>query len=238
MANWWSSPYFYVCLTVGCVFLTREYYRLQMTRLLRRQQELEKAIQQRTKELESERFALSSIREQLTSRAMRDGLTGLWNRTAIFEIIERELDRARRGERAVAVILADLDHFKSINDTYGHLTGDKVLVESARRLTADLRVYDSTGRYGGEELLIVLSNCDSESAFRRAEDLRHRLRSEPIHCDGFDVRVSASFGVAISLPGIGVNELVQQADNALYRAKRGGRDRVSVAWEQPSGQEV
>ncbi len=221
---------FYACLLAGVVFLVREILRFRVGILLKRQRELEEAVLLRTKELEQERSALLAAREQLTLRAMRDGLTGLWNRAAIFGIIERELDRAKRGERSVALILADLDHFKKINDTHGHLAGDLVLIESALRLTADLRVYDSTGRYGGEELLIVLSNCDGPAALSRAEQLRQRLRSEPIHSQSMELFVTASFGVAISKPGMDVQELVSQADLALYEAKRTGRDRVVGAW--------
>jgi diguanylate cyclase (GGDEF)-like protein len=237
MSQWWSSPYVLAVLAVGLVLLIREVIRFRTIRLLQRQRELETAVQLRTKELEFERSALIAVREELTLRAMRDGLTGLFNRSAIFEIIERELDRAKRGEKPVAIIIADLDHFKSINDTYGHLVGDLVLVESARRLTQDLRVYDCTGRYGGEELLIVLSNCDHQGAFNRAEDLRTRLRSEPIRCRNFEISVTASFGVAISTPGLDANTFVNQADEALYEAKRTGRDRVVAAWEQPSARE-
>ena len=230
LAPWWLHPYSILLLLISALLLIREVFRIRVIHLLKRQHELENAVRMRTSELEAERAELLAAREELTARATRDGLTGLWNRSAIFDILDRELDRAKRGEKPVAVILADLDHFKHVNDTYGHLTGDAVLVESARRLTCDLRAYDATGRYGGEELLIVLSNCDEDSAVARAEDLRIRLRGEPITFQGEQIWITCSFGVALSRSQSTSGELLRQADDALYRAKRAGRDRVVSAW--------
>lgn len=173
---------------------------------------------------------LIEARELMRLQATRDHLTGAWNHRAILEILERELQRARRDGKPVAVVMADLDHFKKINDTYGHLGGDAVLAAAGKRLAADTRAYDMVGRYGGEEFLIVLPGCDRENAVRFAERLRERLSAEPVDYGGQAIRVTTSQGVAAysGAGGADVHALLEAADAALYRAKRGGRDRVEA----------
>jgi diguanylate cyclase (GGDEF)-like protein len=127
------------------------------------------------------------------------------------------------------VVLADLDHFKQINDTYGHLAGDAVLRETARRMRDVLRPYDSIGRYGGEEFLLVLSNCDTVGAAALAERLLQAVRKDTIVLAEGTVSVTLSAGVATSGVIQDPEALVGAADVALYRAKRGGRNRVEVA---------
>ena len=118
---------------------------------------------------------LLSAREALREQATKDSLTHLWNRSSIFDILCRELARGQRERNPVGVVMVDLDHFKSINDNYGHFAGDAVLCEAARRMQNAIRQYDSIGRYGGEEFLILLSGCDQETSLSQAERLRKQL---------------------------------------------------------------
>ena len=115
---------------------------------------------------------LVSAREELREQATKDFLTRIWNRSSILDVLSRELARASREKRSVGVVLADLDRFKSVNDTYGHFAGDAVVREFTRRLTAAMRPYDSLGRYGGEEFLIIRPGCDERCAGNQGERLR------------------------------------------------------------------
>jgi two-component system chemotaxis family response regulator WspR len=171
--------------------------------------------------------ALAALREQAT----RDGLTGIWNRKMIFDTLSQELARAERESKPLAVVMADLDKFKSINDTFGHPVGDAVLQQASRRLSAGIRIYDHIGRYGGEEFLIVLPNCDGEQAKKLGERLRQSVADGPIDAEGKELHVTCSFGVAFTdTPNrTTVGALVHAADEALYLAKQAGRNCVQVA---------
>ena len=169
-------------------------------------------------------------REALRRQATHDGLTGVWNRTAIMEILGRELARGNREMSPVAVMLTDLDHFKQINDGHGHMAGDEVLREAARRMQAGLRRYDSIGRYGGEEFLIVLPGCDASGAAAQAERMRAGFDSREFHFDGTPIRVTCSIGVSwtdLADPAQ-TESLIRSADEALYLAKHRGRNRVHL----------
>ncbi len=176
---------------------------------------------------------LISVREQLRIQATRDGLTGLWNRHAISDLLKKELQRARRENQSVGLGMIDLDHFKRINDTFGHQAGDTVLREVGKRLTALLRPYDLVSRYGGEEFLVVLPGCDESNALKLCERLREGLAAVPVQFEGNAIAATASIGVAMA--SIGVNfeaeELLRISDRALYRAKAGGRNRVELGTE-------
>ena len=174
---------------------------------------------------------LVEARETLREQATHDALTGLWNRAAILEHFRRELLRARRERAPLAVVLVDLDHFKEVNDTLGHLRGDEVLVEASRRLLTGIRDYDMAGRYGGEEFLVLLPRCDRVTICRRAEELRSAIGGEPMAIAGEVRRLTASLGAVIAEPGnaASVEDLLMAADQALYRAKDAGRDRVELA---------
>jgi diguanylate cyclase (GGDEF)-like protein len=176
--------------------------------------------------------AQSALREQAT----RDHLTGLWNRGMVLEHLDRELQRAGREAKPLAVVLADLDHFKRWNDTHGHAAGDAVLRGVAERMHAALRAYDFVGRYGGEEFLIVLPGCDGAAAARLAERVRARIAAESIAAGATSLAVTASFGVAWT-HGLGCEPaaLIRVADEALYRAKAGGRNRVEEVAEAVTG---
>jgi two-component system cell cycle response regulator len=167
-------------------------------------------------------------KEALRDQATKDSLTGIWNRPTILEILERERARGQREQLPLGIVMMDLDLFKSVNDSYGHLAGDRVLECSTQRLRACIRPYDAIGRYGGEEFLIILPGCGEEAATGHAERMRQELEREPVRVDAHDIRVTASFGVTTSEPlsEIRPEDLIRAADDGLYAAKRSGRNRV------------
>jgi diguanylate cyclase (GGDEF)-like protein len=174
---------------------------------------------------------LTAARQELYEQATHDGLTGLWNRRTIVETLRYEVARSQRATTPLALIMADIDHFKRVNDVYGHLTGDRALTETARSITSALRPYDSAGRYGGEEFLIVAPGCDRAASVALAERLRRTVAGSPIAEGAGTIKLSCSFGVAWydgSLPLLS-DHLLRSADRALYAAKRKGRNRVEIA---------
>jgi two-component system cell cycle response regulator len=171
---------------------------------------------------------LVSARESMRHAATHDSLTGLMNRGEILAMLERELERARRERSPVGMILGDIDHFKSVNDTLGHLFGDEALREVGRRLRSQLRVYDGVGRYGGEEFLMILPNCDLPNTLLRAAELREMIAGTPVICSNEEKSITMSMGVAVSACD-GKNEmeaLLNHADAGLYAAKENGRNRI------------
>ncbi len=174
---------------------------------------------------------LVEARELMRHAATHDSLTGVMNRGEILEFLRRELDRGQRNNKPVGVILADLDHFKDVNDTLGHLFGDEALREIVRRFRACLRVYDSVGRYGGEEFLLVLPGCDLMTTIIRADQIRARVGDQPVIWSRTSRVVSVSMGVACASAGnLDIQSLLNQMDKGLYEAKRKGRNRVEH-WE-------
>lgn len=171
------------------------------------------------------------LQEKLRDQATRDSLTGVWNRRGIFDLLRRELDRSSRKHVPVGVIMSDLDHFKAINDTYGHDAGDDVLRETAIRLTSALRTYDCVGRYGGEEFLIFAPDCDAQATFALAERMRLSIGRKPMAVSRADLSVSASFGAASfdGVTGEDAEMIIRAADKALYLAKQQGRNRTELA---------
>jgi diguanylate cyclase (GGDEF)-like protein len=178
---------------------------------------------------------LIAARDELHFRASHDTLTGVSNRAVILETLRREQFRQEREGGSFGIIMVDLDHFKSVNDTYGHLCGDAVLQETAKIMQASLRPYDVVGRYGGEEFLIVVPRSDAPSAQRVAERIRKAIAAKPIITPAGEIRVTASFGVAASSDASGTESqhLLQRADDALYRAKQNGRNRSELALASP-----
>jgi two-component system, cell cycle response regulator len=171
---------------------------------------------------------LISAREAMRHSATHDSLTGMMNRKAVMDALRKELARSKREGSSVAVVLVDVDHFKAVNDELGHLFGDEALKEVAHRLHSDLRSYDSVGRYGGEEFLLVLPGCDLSGALLRAEQIRAALSASPMRISAKERLVTVSMGVAVS-KGSGegeVERLLTESDVALYEAKKKGRNRV------------
>jgi diguanylate cyclase (GGDEF)-like protein len=173
---------------------------------------------------------LLKAREDLRDQATRDSLTRLWNRSSILTELSRELARAQRDNRPLGVVIVDLDHFKHVNDTYGHLAGDAVLREAARRMQNSIRQYDSIGRYGGEEFLILFPGCSEVDSFAQADRLRKQLAQSEMSLLESSLRVTASFGVTTAMPGESwtPESLIRRADEALYVAKKSGRNRVEI----------
>ncbi len=170
------------------------------------------------------------LQDALRVQTMRDPLTGLWNRRGIFDLLRRELSRSERSGSPVGMIMADLDHFKRINDTFGHDAGDAVLREAAMRMKSAARAYDHVGRYGGEEFLIFAPGCDAQGAWALAERIRCRMTQEPMVIPQARLSLTASFGVAYfdSLAASDLDGVVKAVDEALYLAKAKGRNRVEV----------
>lgn len=174
---------------------------------------------------------LIAAREALRFGATHDALTGLANRSVILETLNREHSRQRREGGTFGIILADIDHFKDVNDTQGHLCGDDVLREVTNAMRDSVRPYDTVGRYGGEEFLIVVPEADALTALRVAERIRRAVESRVIGCGESSVRVTASFGIAASSGSepLRPQALLHSADEALYRAKSNGRNRCELS---------
>jgi diguanylate cyclase len=186
--------------------------------------------QRRQDVLELEKMELLHESDRMRHHAEHDGLTGLWNHRVIVERLGQEMIRSLRDGTPLSVILADVDHFKKVNDTFGHLAGDLVLKEIGTVLSRTLRPYDCIGRYGGEEFLMILPNCGMESALTRGEQLRAAVQSARIRDGETLLQVTASFGVISVLPSHNEAEAVIRAvDAALYRAKSCGRNCVIQA---------
>jgi two-component system cell cycle response regulator len=191
------------------------------------QHELKVRIRAGTRIIDLQR-ELVAAREELRDQATKDFLTRIWNRSSILDVFQRELSRGARENRPVGLVLADLDHFKLVNDTFGHFAGDAVLREFARRMQAATRPYDAVGRYGGEEFLIILPGCDAACTANQAERMRAALANESMTINERPHLVTCSFGATTWRPGMDSSPeaLIRLADNALYMAKGQGRDRV------------
>jgi len=174
---------------------------------------------------------LVEAREDMRFQATHDGLTALWNRGMIVDLLGRELARSIRENFSTAILMCDLDRFKSVNDTYGHLVGDDVLRETAKRLLASVRSYDFVGRYGGEEFLVVLNNCNPAYAFARADEIRKAIAQKPVMSSCGPIPITMSLGLLLNQEWgrRSVEDLLHEADVALYEAKAAGRNCVKLA---------
>ncbi len=173
--------------------------------------------------------ALNEALATISEMALRDELTGTYNRRHLMETLEHEANRCTRGAAAFCLCILDLDHFKSINDTHGHLAGDQVLKEVAELIEQNMRQIDCLGRYGGEEFMLIMPQTGLAGAELKADRLRTAVAGLRFPELGQDFSITLSIGVAEHSPGEPVPALIKRADKALYRAKGAGRDRVICA---------
>lgn len=164
--------------------------------------------------------------EEIYRLTILDGLTGIHNRRFLLEFLEREIARAARHDRPLALAMVDLDHFKVVNDTYGHLAGDSVLKAVARLMETEVRREELLARYGGEEFALVLPETTSAGATAFCERLRETIADHSFLFDDQEIRVTVSIGVAGLAPGADIAALIRAADQQLYNAKKRGRNRV------------
>ncbi len=172
---------------------------------------------------------LVEAKEALRIQATRDPLTGVYNRGATLQRLDEELHRCARYGHPLSLIMLDIDHFKKINDTYGHLVGDRVLERTAATMQKSIRSYDVLGRFGGEEFLVILPNADEQVAETVAERIRSAVASRPVSTGEAAVSVTVSAGTVTGIGRVPVDAFIQAADQALYQAKRKGRNRVCQA---------
>ena len=188
-------------------------------------------------ELDQKNRELEDANKRLKKLSITDGLTGLFNHRHVHQLLHDEFERSSRTREPASVAMIDLDRFKSVNDTYGHPTGDIVLYETAKILGETAREIDMVGRYGGEEFIAILPNTDEEEAGRFAERVRAAVEAHLFRDEANEIRMTTSAGVAaFPAPGVDSPEtLLKRADEALYQAKESGRNRVVRATEISAG---
>ncbi len=185
---------------------------------------LEERVKERTKRLQAQNKTLKEAHKRIEALSRRDALTGLANRGWLDATLFSEVERSRRYGSLLSVVMIDIDRFKSVNDSFGHLVGDRVLQSTADALRMTLRATDLAGRFGGEEFLVILPNTGSKDACTMAERLRRKVEDMPI--DFRDEPITVSLGVADWRVGDDMAGLIERADEALYEAKLAGRNRV------------
>ncbi|MDE2599090.1 MAG: GGDEF domain-containing protein [Rhodocyclaceae bacterium] len=173
--------------------------------------------------------ALQQARQQAEALARVDALTQVYNRLAFYEHMEHIYGHLQRKPAPMSLVMLDIDHFKRLNDTYGHAFGDEVLVALCKNVRADLREDDQLFRIGGEEFVVVFSDCERSAVQHLVERLRRNIEAMALYANGEPVKFTCSFGIAEHRPGIGIDALLANADAALYAAKQSGRNRVCVA---------
>ncbi len=240
---WWQTTAFRLGLILGVGGLILTGVQMRLRGIRRANRWLERRVAERTTELEAEIHLRQQVEEQLRARleeiitlqgelrrlALHDALTGLYNRHHLAEVMTAEIHRAGRAGYPICFLLIDLDHFKDINDTYGHLAGDQVLVDIAQIIRDHTRQSDYYFRYGGEEFLIILPDTSLPDGIQRAEEIRAAIeKSRTVFADQ-PIQLSASLGVAIyPLHGEDIDHLLSGLDEALYSAKREGRNRAMI----------
>jgi len=191
-------------------------------------QELEVRVKAGTRIIELQNELLAA-KEKIKIQSRTDTLTGIANRRAIFEHLDGELNRAEREKKSISIAMLDVDHFKAVNDTYGHQAGDAVLKECALRISGSTRPYDILGRYGGEEFLLILPGTGEENAAIVCERILDNVQARPFCIDGLSIGVTISIGLATWSGREDVDKLVGAADKALYMAKEKGKNCVVFA---------
>ena len=231
---WWKSIPFNIAVAVLLLLIGYALLRYRDRDLRAQQAKLEAVVRERTEQLEREKVQLTEAREALRELASRDPMTGLLNRRAIFDVLVGEMARIRRNGSALTAVMIDLDHFKSVNDTYGHLAGDDVLREVAARLTDSVRPYDSVSRYGGEEFLLILPQMDLAGLRDRLIAVHNSICLKTFVVPGGEVNLTCSFGVCTLFcdQRLTVEQFLDRADRALYQAKHSGRN--CIIYEEAS----
>jgi diguanylate cyclase (GGDEF)-like protein len=241
--HFYRTYWFYVLCGLVALALGAAVLRVRLMSLKARQQQLSLLVDQRTAELQSEilvrrrteedleeaRDEAIRAHDQLHFQANHDALTGIWNRGAILDLLNREIERSGRSRSTIGILMLDVDHFKKINDTHGHPAGDVVLREVALRITQAVRLYDSVGRYGGEEFLVVLPGCDESQTSQSAERIRSAIAEGVFSAAAADMVVTISIGATVLSPGtVSTMEILALADKALYQAKARGRNQTAL----------
>jgi diguanylate cyclase (GGDEF)-like protein len=228
---WWRTYWFYGLCVLAFLLLLAASIHLYSRQLRATSLHLEMLVRERTSELEASR-------EQLRIQATHDGLTGMLNRVAILRALTAETERALREKRTIVVALVDLDHFKRINDLYGHLAGDEALRWFAAAVGAAIRAYDHAGRYGGEEFLLTLAEVPRDAVEQRLVSLQNSISNLKVCARGSAFTLNCSMGATVFDPSTGttaVESLLTIADEALYAAKAEGRNRVVFRLAVSSG---
>ncbi len=225
-APWWYSPYLWVLVVGIFIMLLLTVIYLRELSLRRRNSRLALLVSERTNELEA-------LAEQLRSRAERDGLTALLNRGGFSEQFQRIQQQAARSGQPLSLVLIDLDYFKNINDQFGHEAGDAALQHFAKMLAGRVRATDLVGRWGGEEFILALSNCDTPAAKQFCDSLLYEMKQDLCQYHGQPLPLSATFGIAgLSATNNSLEQAVKLADQALYLGKHQGRARAVIASPQ------
>ena len=177
--------------------------------------------------LEKALKSLEQLDAELRHKVATDALTGVASHGQSLSALRRAVKIAQRNNTPLCVGMADLDNFKIVNDTHGHQVGDDVLCDVAGRMQGAVRSFDTVGRYGGEEFLIIMDNANADTAYEIAERVRYRVASAPVKTRSTEVKMTVSVGLAELRPGDNVDSLVKRADEALYKAKHRGRNQVA-----------
>jgi diguanylate cyclase (GGDEF)-like protein len=189
--------------------------------------QVEKRLRYVNDRLQTQLIEIGILQSKLREQAIRDPLTELFNRRYLEETLERELARAAREDYSVCVIMIDLDHFKRVNDTYGHEAGDEVLKTLAITLSEQCRRGDFACRYGGEEFVVIMPNINLETAYERAENIRKSLNSLHVPYRHYSLTITISMGIACyPINGGTRDSILHAADQAMYGAKEAGRDHI------------
>jgi diguanylate cyclase (GGDEF)-like protein len=216
-----------VRLTLISGYKTRTNCSLLILRDITKRKNIEDSLNKANQELEKRINEIQILQAQLKEESIRDPLTRLYNRRYMEDALQREFAHATRDGYPVSIIMADIDHFKKVNDTHGHSAGDEVLEQLSQLFMANFRAEDIVCRYGGEEFLIVMPETSAETAFMRIDGLRKVLETTPLKLSGLELQITLSAGIAVyPAEGSTIDQIVQKADQAMYQAKREGRNRV------------
>src|SRR4030095_784942 len=201
--------------------------RLMVFHDITERKQVEKRLRYVNDRLQTQLIEIGFVQSKLREQAIRDPLTNLFNRRYLEETLERELARAAREDYSVCIIMIDLDHFKRVNDTYGHEAGDEVLKALATTLSEQCRRGDFACRYGGEEFVIVMPNINMDTAYERAENIRQALNSLRVSYGHYELAITISMGIACyPINGETREAILRAADQAMYGAKEAGRDHI------------